>query len=175
MKNRIEIYQSNDLVYISNSNNNLVGQVKKDNSSLENSISPIEPVITASNDIQVNTAVIETFTGIMSGYGPDCYGCTTGLTSSGYDIQQGNIYFQDADYGKIRIAAADKKYPFGSIIKISKSKASKETFYAIVLDRGSAIGLNKKRQLDLLYTSEEEANNFGLSKNVLFEIVRLGY
>lgn len=119
------------------------------------------------------TVVLETQIGKMSGYGPDCYGCSGYLASGGY-VGDGKIYYDDPTYGKIRIVAADPKYKFGTIVRISNSNLSDE-FLAIVLDRGGAIGLDKRCMFDLLYSSEEEANIDGISDDVFFEILRYGY
>ena len=120
-----------------------------------------------------NEVVLETQIGKMSGYGPDCYGCSGYLASGGY-VGEGKIYYNDFTYGKVRIVAADPKYKFGTIVRISNSNLSDE-FLAIVLDRGGAIGLDKRCMFDLLYSSEEEANIDGISDDVVFEILRYGY
>lgn len=122
----------------------------------------------------VEPTYIETIIGSMSGYGHDCYGCTSGRTSSGYDISDGSIYYKDNTYGDVRIVAADSKYPIGTIIRISNYN-NMDSFYAIVLDRGGSIGLSKKINFDLLYSSDTEAVPIGIQYNVTFDIVRLGY
>ncbi len=116
--------------------------------------------------------VLETFQGIITGYGPDCVGCS-GRTASGYNVRN-NIYYEDEEYGVIRIVAADRMYPFGSIVKINDCASIGEDIYAIVLDRGSAIGRDKRAQFDLLFENESVTSSFGLC-NATFEIVRLGY
>ena len=60
--------------------------------------------------------VIEKLTGSLAGYGPDCYGCTSFRTASGKYIGDGNIYYEDKEFGKIRIVAGDKSYPYGTIV-----------------------------------------------------------
>lgn len=119
--------------------------------------------------------VVETFYGSMSGYGPDCYGCTSNRVASGYYVGEGNIYYNDSTYGKVRIVSGDKKYPFGTIVKISSSNVSNEPIMAIVLDCGGNIGIDKKFAFDLLFATEKEASKYGVSRNVKFEILRLGY
>ncbi len=119
------------------------------------------------------TNILEKFTGKMSGYGPDCAGCG-GKVGAGQVVTNGNIYYYDKTYGKIRIVAGDKKFPYGTIIRVVNSKY-KDPFYAIILDRGSDIGLNRKFTFDLLFPSEKEANAFGTSYNVTFEVLRYGY
>ena len=113
------------------------------------------------------------FTGTLTGYGPDCKGCggKTGC-SPRQDVRNGNIYYTDTKYGKIRILAADKSIPCGSIIKVSNYPYINGDFYGIVLDRGSAI---KGLTMDLLYNSEQETRNLGRAYNINFQIERWGY
>ena len=47
-----------------------------------------------------------------------------------------------------RILAADRGYPFGTMVRITTNDS---IFLGIVLDRGSAIGFNKIALFDLLY------------------------
>lgn len=122
----------------------------------------------------VNYSVIETYTGKITGYGPDCYGCTSQKTASGMYIGGGNIYYQDNTFGKIRIVAADNRYPFGTIVRISNLAIYQEPIYAVVLDRGGGVGDNKYAQFDLLFETEALATVIGLS-TAKFEILRLGY
>lgn len=121
-------------------------------------------------------SAIQTYYGKITAYGPDCYGCTTGKTASGRYVMEGNIYYQDKTYGNIRIVAADKSIPFGSIIKITGINISKDPILAIVLDRGGAIGFSegKHAYFDLLYKSEKEALSFG-RQTATFELLRQGY
>ncbi len=120
---------------------------------------------------KIETDILETMIGSMSGYGPDCRGCT-GFTSSGYNINNG-IYYFDKTYGEVRILAADRSLKLGSIVRIKESKL--DEFVGIVLDRGSAIGIGKTYLFDLLFTSENEAYHYGVSNDVVFEILRYGY
>ncbi len=117
--------------------------------------------------------VIKTYNGYITGYGPDCKGCS-GITASGYNVKNGNIYYNDRTYGKVRIVAADRKLSFGTIVRIKNLNITKKPIIAIVLDRGSAIGFNKKVYFDLLYNSEKETISFGKRK-ATFEILRNGF
>ena len=114
------------------------------------------------------------FNGTLTGYGPDCPGCG-GIVAChpNPNVRNGNIYFEDNDYGKIRILAADYSIPCGSIIKISNFKfIDGNEFYGIVLDRGSAIvGLT----MDLLYPSEKDTVIIGRQYNINFKIQRWGW
>ncbi len=119
------------------------------------------------------TDVLETVLGKMSAYGPDCAGCG-GKVGAGQVVTNGNIYYYDKVYGQLRIVAGDSKFPYGTVIRVLNSKY-KDPFYAIVLDRGSDIGIGRRFTFDLLFPSEREANLFGTSYNVTFEVVRYGY
>ncbi len=121
--------------------------------------------------IAVGKSFIDSFTASITGYGPDCYGCS-GKVSSGQDVRNGNIYYEDSKYGKLRIIAADNKYPFGSIFRISNSNALVEPTLAIVLDRGGAIKGNK---IDLLYESQSSIPNNVTQKDITIDVVRLGW
>ena len=119
--------------------------------------------------------VLATYHGKMTGYGPDCVGCS-GITASGRNVLNGNIYYEDKTFGTIRIVAGDKSIPFGSIIKISGINISSEPVLAIVLDRGGMIGFaeGKHAYFDLLYASEGDAYSFG-RQDATFELLRSGY
>ena len=116
--------------------------------------------------------VLETQVGSLSGYGPDCVGCS-GFLASGIDVRNGNIYYSDSTYGNVRILAGDRSYPYGTIVRVKGSRLSE--FIGIVLDRGGSIGIDKKIQFDLLFATERDASPLGLNYNVTFEILRLGY
>lgn len=125
-------------------------------------------------EIKKEEPVLAVYKGIITAYGPDCVGCTSGRTASGYKVSNGNIYYQDKKYGKVRIVAADKKLPFGTIVRIKDLSLFQDPILAIVLDRGGAIGFNKQVYFDLLYKSEKETLSFG-KRQATFEILRRGY
>ena len=114
------------------------------------------------------------FNGTLTGYGPDCPGCGGRVACyPNPNVKNGNIYYTDETYGKIRILAADKSIPCGSIIEIKNFNFIKgDSFYGIVLDRGSAIvGLT----MDLLYPSEKDTVIIGRQRNINFTIHRWGW
>lgn len=116
---------------------------------------------------------IESFGGQITGYGPDCVGCSGKVGCSPYqNVKNGNIYFEDEKYGKIRIVAADKRISCGSIVVISNYIFEEEPIIAIVLDRGGAITGNK---MDLLYNAESETVVVGRQYNIQFDILRQGW
>lgn len=112
------------------------------------------------------------FIGTLTGYGPDCTGCSGIVACAPHPNVKDNIYYEDKEYGKIRILAADRSIPCGSIIKISNYKFIGDDFYGIVLDRGSSIvGLT----MDLLYSSEADTVIIGRQYQINFKIERWGY
>lgn len=142
---------------------------------------PAKQEVVVQGSYQPNLAVastiepIATYYGKMTGYGPDCYGCS-GITASGKNVLNGNIYYQDKTFGNIRIVAGDRSIPFGSIIRISGTTISTEPILAIVLDRGGMIGFQegKHSYFDLLYETERAATVVGM-QNATFELLRSGY
>ena len=116
-------------------------------------------------------AVISRETVNISHYGHDCIGCI-GYTASGYYVGDGRLYYQDSTFGSVRVVAADRKYPLGTILRIGYQGS---TILAIVLDRGGAIGDGKRFQIDLLTTSEEYASVLGIVSGAPLEVLRLGY
>ena len=132
-----------------------------------------EPIIdnTSNNTEEVYIPPISVgsvFNGTMSGYGSDI----GNYTASGHYIGD-SIYYPDSTYGNIRILAGDGDIPFGTIIKVSNSNAG--SFIGIVLDTGRNIGFGRLYDFDLLFETSREAINYGVSKNVTFEILRVGY
>lgn len=130
----------------------------------ETNVTPLEP------DFSDRTA-LETFTGSLTGYGPDCSGCG-GKTSTGHDLNS-SIYYEDNEYGTVRIVAADRYFPFYSIVRIS-NVPNIDSFLAIVLDRGGNVGFNKGTLFDLAFATEKDPNILGKTNNVKFEILRSG-
>jgi len=115
--------------------------------------------------------ILDVFYANISHYGPDCIGCI-GITASGYDVRNNNIYYNDKEYGKVKIVAADRTMKFGTIVRMN---IDNEPVLAIVLDRGGAIGFNKKFQFDLLCESEKTSYELGIEMNSKIEVLRIGY
>ena len=122
-----------------------------------------------------NAVILETITGTITAFTPFCSDGCQGYTASGKYVGNGDIYQYDSEYGMVRIVAGDSSYPFGTIVRIKNLNYFGEDIYAIVLDRGGAIGKNKRAIFDLLFASDENANKFGVAYNVECEILRLGY
>ena len=120
----------------------------------------------------VMTDVLETQVGTMSAYGLDCDGCS-GVVGARYDALGNHLIYHDPTYGDLRIVAGDKKYPYGTVVRVVDSKIG--TFGVIVLDRGSDIGIGRRYLFDLLFYTEADAYEFCLSRNTTFEVLRYGY
>lgn len=122
---------------------------------------------TPNNDASNNSGVSATYTGLVTAYGPDCYGCYGSMTAMGDYVGEGNIYYNHPTYGTIRIVAGDKSI-LNKVVRITGLNISSEPVIAIVRDTGGDIGFNKPKGiiLDLLYTSERspEVLNFGMQK-----------
>lgn len=121
-----------------------------------------------------NVKAIETIKGKITAFTPYCEGCS-GYTASGKYVGGGDIYQYDSEYGMVRIVAGDKAYPFGTIVRIKNLGYFGGDVYAMVLDRGGAIGKNKRAIFDLLFATKENAYKFGVAQNIECEILRIGY
>ena len=105
------------------------------------------------------------FIGYLTHYGPDCIGCS-GITASGYDVRN-TIYYEDNECGTLRIIALSKNYPLYTVVRMNNYKGGE--IYAIVLDRGGAITGDR---IDLLVSSEAEAEQLGVQDGVTVNIMR---
>ena len=158
---------SKDYLVASDNNNDKDKNDDKEDKAVDkdNTLPIIENVV--SNEDKV----LEVQKGGLSAYGPDCSGCSGYLASGRYVGE--DIYYNDSQYGKIRIVAGDRSYKYGTIVKIKSSKIGNDII-AIVLDRGG-VGLSNRYMFDLLFESEKAALKFGSFSDVTFEILRYGY
>ena len=107
--------------------------------------------------------VIETIVGNLSAY------------ASGSYRASGKVHYEDKDFGTVYVVAGDPKYPKGTIVRLKNVGYFGKTVYAIVLDRGGAIGIGRSYLFDVLFGSVENMHHFGVQRNVTCEIVRWGY
>ena len=110
------------------------------------------------------------FVGKLVHYGPDCPECGGHLGCNGQDARNGNIYYNDDEYGKVRIVAMSSTIPCGSMIKINVDAYDPDGIYAIVLDRGVSGAM-----VDLLKESSKSKSPVRTVSGVTFDIVRYGY
>lgn len=125
---------------------------------------------------------LDTFTGDLTGYGPDCSaaGCTGILYCRAYGedgklhyinaLRDGITTYNDATYGNVRIVASSKNLPCGSIVTFNAKHISKEPIVAIVLDRG-VLG----NDLDLLVESQDYAYKHIGRKKTTYNVLRFGW
>ena len=141
----------------------------------------------ATNEIvQVGTGEQGEFTGRLTGYGPDCPGCSsvghvscTTREGRSHSLIYDGLYYNDYEYGDLRIVAADHmKFPCGTVVEIDNGILPK--FTAIVLDTGIAMR-NAWRYdgvvwMDVSYNSQKEALTAGAtSLNTKFSVQRWGW
>lgn len=136
-------------------------------------ISQVEPTIKPQEGVYKGL----TLTGSMTAYGRDC--CSSdpnlqGRTSSGYNTKKDGMIYHDSEYGNVRILATSTDFKLYSIIKINDPIDG--VYNAIVLDRaGGNIGIGKKYLFDLVVESQEYArSNYGVHRNIKFEVLRVG-
>lgn len=127
-----------------------------------------EPVVTSLSE---EREVLQTVVGTLTGYGPDCVGCG-GHTSTGFDLTK-TYYYEDSEYGTVRILAADPSFPFYSIFRVS-NVPTMDDFIGIVLDRGGNVGFGRGTLFDLAFESESSPELVPLTRNVTFEMLRSG-
>lgn len=125
-------------------------------------------VVTPEPNLFYDRAVIKTEVGTITGYGPDCAGCS-GITASGHNLHE-SIYYNDLEFGTVRILAADKSIPFYSIFRVSNIPGM-DPFLAIVLDTGGNVGYGKGTLFDLAHANEQNGV-LPKTSNVTFEMLR---
>ena len=135
--------------------------------------------------VKVGTGKQGNYTGKLTGYGPDCPGCSkvgnvACRTKAGtnHSLINDGLYYTDDVYGSVRILAADNTaFPCGTIVKVDNG--SLKEFYGVVLDSGSAMrGAWKEGKvwMDLAFSSQAEARTGGAtSSNTNFEVQRWGW
>ena len=144
----------------------VVEEIKEEDKEVEEEVivTPDEP------NLFYDKAVIMTEVGTITGYGPDCRGCS-GVTASGHNLHE-SVYYEDSEFGTVRILAADRSIPFYSIFRVSNIPGM-DPFIAIVLDTGGNVGYGKGTLFDLAFESEATVV-VPLTQNVTFEMLRRG-
>lgn len=144
----------------------------------------VQPMVT--EVVEVGTGDRSDYLGRLSGYGPDCPGCSkvgnvACHTKNGgkHSLIKDGEYYQDDEYGRVRIlAAAREKFPCGTIVEITKPGIA--PFYGVVLDSGGSMVTAWKEHgtvwMDLAYTSQAAARVGGISgTNIEFSVKRWGW
>ena len=117
---------------------------------------------------------ISTFSAELTGYGADCEGCSGILACAPItNVFEKGIYFEDATYGTVRVVAASREYPCGTIMRFKSKKLDDEPIIAIVMDRGGVIVDNR---LDLLTESEAYSEKYvGRIYDLKVDVLRRGW
>lgn len=136
--------------------------------------------------IQVGTGASGNFSGKLTGYGPDCPGCSlvgnvSCLTREGvnHSLISDGLYYTDINYGNLRILAADNSvFPCGTVVKVNNGILNE--FYGIVLDTGIAMRNAWRNEqivwMDLAFSTQKEALTGGAtSSNTSFSVQRWGW
>ncbi len=134
--------------------------------------------------VRVGTRENADYGGMLTGYGPDCVGCS----KKGYvachtenkekwSLVDDGIIYNDSDYGEVNIIAADHLlFPCGTIIEISNNNYDK--LVAVVLDTGGTMRSkwrnHKEVHIDLAFSSEKETKNV-TSKDTNYHVKRWGW
>ena len=133
--------------------------------------------------IEIGTGKKGIYEGMLTGYGPDCKGCSelgyvycATKEKTYHSLVNDGIYYNDHEYGEVRILAADhREFPCGTIIEITNSDREKEI--GVVLDTGSGMR-NAYSQgwilIDLAFEKEALALST-TNKNTHFEVKRWGW
>ncbi len=135
--------------------------------------------------VEIGTGPSGSFVGKVTGYGPDCYGCSkTGTVSchtkngGKHSLIKDGVYYKDSEYGKVRILAASRTaFPCGTVISLVKGK-TKVT--GVVLDSGASMNnawANGEVWIDLAYKSQSDARKNGImsGKNINVNVERWGW
>ena len=134
--------------------------------------------------IQVGTHKNSDYSGTITGYGPDCYGCNSeGIVACKtadkklWSLVNDGVIYPDSDYGDVHIVAADKTlFPCGTIVEISNSNYDK--LLAVVLDTGYTMRrqwrLNNRVHLDLAFETEN-GTNLVTNKKTSYHVKRWGW
>lgn len=136
-----------------------------------------------SEEVTIGTGPEADYSGRLTGYGPDCTGCTGLLycpdSDGKYHYLTNDInstYFDDKEFGKVRILASDPTlFPCGTIIHVVNDDLD---IYGVCLDTGIAMR-NAWRNygsvlIDLAFTSESISMG-ATNNNTKFTVLRWGW
>jgi 3D (Asp-Asp-Asp) domain-containing protein len=134
--------------------------------------------------VEVGTAPVGEYVGTLTGYGPDCKGCSpvghvACRTEAGknYSLTKDGITYTDDEYGEVRILAADfRLFPCGTVIEITNDTI--EPTIGIVMDTGSTMRLYWRKYkmvwLDLAFPTEKGTSTV-TNKKTEYSVKRWGW
>ena len=136
--------------------------------------------------VEIGTGPYGEFNGITTGYGGDCIGCSGTVACRSREGKYMNlftdgVYYQDRQYGKVRIVAADHTlFGCGTIIEVDNGRQA--PFLAIVLDTGIDMRRAWRNQgivhLDIAFVYESDPGTYDVTvKNngAKFSVQRWGW
>lgn len=134
--------------------------------------------------VEVGIGKYGEYTGVLTGYGPDCAGCDgrgyvacPTPTGKWYNLNSDGTYYSDSRFGKLQIIASDwRELPCGTVVQIS-NKDLDEPIMGIVMDTGSAMRKaydNGYVHIDVAFKSEADLS-FDTNKNTKFSVKRWGW
>ena len=158
------------IILSTNSKSNFEVKVKNDNLNKTVNLSKMALKISEFNYDLLYSAK-DTYVGDLTGYAYNCPLCNGHLAClSKYNIMDGTVTYQDADYGLVNIVASSDNLPCGTIIRFNSSRISETPVYAIVLDRG-VLG----NAIDLLAESEDYASKYIGRSSITYDVLRSGW
>lgn len=135
--------------------------------------------------VEKGTGTYGLYTGTLTGYSADC---GAGCSGEGYlacktesnerfSIKYNGIYYEDDEFGKVRILSAATAFPCGTIVKITKTGV--DPYYAVVMDRGGSMNTQWAKgivHIDLAFEDNEVIKTNTLTgKNINFSVQRWGW
>ena len=138
-------------------------------------------------EVIIGTGKNGEYTGVMTGYGPDCSTCSgRGSVScktedkKNFNLINDGVYYNDDEYGEVRVlAAALSEFPCGTIVEVKSSNLG--DFTGIVMDTGYTMREQLKNgvyHFDVAYETEKneeikKATN--MSGEVIYSVQRWGW
>lgn len=138
-------------------------------------------------EVIIGTGKNGEYTGVMTGYGPDCSTCSgRGYVScktedkKNFNLINDGVYYNDDEYGEVRVlAAALSEFPCGTIVEVKSSNLG--DFTGIVMDTGYTMREQLKNgvyHFDVAYETEKneeikKATN--MSGGVIYSVQRWGW
>ena len=138
-------------------------------------------------EVVIGTGKNGEYTGVMTGYGPDCSTCSgRGFVScktedkKNFNLINDGIYYNDDEYGEVRVlAAALSEFPCGTIIEVKNSNLG--NFTGIVMDTGYTMREQLKDGIyhfDVAYQTEKDESikkATDMSGDVIYSVQRWGW
>lgn len=136
--------------------------------------------------VEYGTGAAGNYVGNTTGYGADCIGCSGTVAcktreGKNHNLVDDGMYYNDSQYGKVRILAADHRvFRCGTIIKVDNGR--EEPFIGIVLDTGIDMRRNWEFygliHLDVAFVTEKDPAVYSMTasnQSAKFEVKRWGW